>query len=140
MMVVKIKKLQDDVKLPEYAHPGDAGLDLYARETRTLEQGEPHLFKLGFSTEIPEGYVAMLCDRSSMGKKGVRVLGGIIDCHYRGEWGVILVNLTNNEVKVAPGDKIAQALILPVAGAMVEEVAELSETRRGEGGFGSTGR
>jgi dUTP pyrophosphatase len=137
---IKIKKLHDDVKIPEYAHPGDAGMDVYSRELRTLEQGEPHLFKLGFSVEIPEGHVAMICDRSSMGKKGVRVLGGIIDAHYRGEWGVILINLTKKEIKIEPGDKIAQALLLPVVSGTVEETQDLSETQRGAGGFGSTGK
>jgi len=137
---MKVKRLDIDVTLPSYAHPGDAGLDLYSRELRTLEQGEPHLFRLGFSAEFPEGHVAMLCDRSSMGKKGVRVLGGIIDAHYRGEWGVILVNLTNKEVKIKPGDKIAQALLLPIATVDVRKSDGLSETKRGAGGFGSTGR
>ena len=137
---LKIKKLHDEVMVPAYAHPGDAGFDLYSREMRTLEQGEPHLFKLGFATEFPEGWVAMLCDRSSMGKKGIRVLGGIIDAHYRGEWGVILVNLTEKEVKIEPGDKIAQALLLPVGSGDMQVSGELSETARGSGGFGSTGR
>jgi dUTP pyrophosphatase len=139
-MKMQIKKLHADVNVPQYAHPGDAGMDLYSRELRTLEQGEPHLFKLGFCSEFPEGHVAMICDRSSMGKKGIRVLGGVIDAHYRGEWGVLLVNLTNKEIKIEPGDKIAQVLLLPVASAQIEEVHSLSDTARGEGGFGSTGK
>ncbi len=139
-ITVKFKRLHDGVELPSYAYPGDAGMDLRSRERRTLEQGEPHLFRLGFAAEIPEGHVGMLCDRSSMGKRGVRVLGGVMDAHYRGEWGVILVNLTEHEVLVSPGDKIAQVLFLPVAAADVEEADELSETRRGAGGFGSSGR
>lgn len=139
-VTIKFRKLHDDVVLPRYAHPGDAGLDLYSRETRTLERGEPYLFKLGLAAELPEGYVAMICDRSSLGLKGVRVLGGVIDAHYRGEWGVILVNLTSREVLIKPGEKIAQALLLPVASAHVEVVEELSKTARGAGGFGSTGK
>ena len=139
-MKVKLKKLHDDVTLPSYAHDGDVGMDLISREMRTLEQGEPYLFRLGFATEFPEGYVAMVCDRSSMGKKGVRVLGGIIDPHYRGEWAVILVNVTEKEVKIEPGDKIAQALFLPVERAELEETKTLNDSARGTGGFGSTGR
>ena len=139
-MKIKIQKIHDDVNIPNYAHPGDAGMDLHSRELRTLEQGEPHLFKLGLKMELPEGHVAMICDRSSMGKKGVRVLGGIIDAHYRGEWGVVLINLTRKEIKIEPGDRIAQALILPVKSPEIEETSSLSETARGEGGFGSTGK
>ena len=137
---VKIKKLHSDVILPCYAHPGDAGLDLFARETRTLEQGEPHVFKLGFSLELPPGYVAIIMDKSGLGMKGIKTLGGVIEHTYRGEYGCILVNTSDHEHLIKPGDKIAQLLIMPVATAELEEVQELSETARGAGGFGSTGR
>lgn len=137
---LKIKKLVSDVQVPQYAREGDVAMDLHAREQRTLEQGEPYLFKLGFATEFPAGWVALVQDRSSMGKRGVRVLGGVIDPGYRGEWGVILVNLTNNEILVRPGDRIAQVLFKPVGQANVEIVNELSSSERGAGGFGSTGR
>ena len=115
-------------------------MDLYSREHRTLERGDPHIFKLGFATEFPEGWVAMIQDRSSMGAKGIRVLGGIIDPSYRGEWGAILVNLTDREIVVKPGDRIAQVLFKQVGKAEVETVKELSGSERGAGGFGSTGR
>jgi len=137
---VKIKKLVADVIVPKYAKPGDAGLDLYGRDTRTLELGEPHLFKLGFSLEIPPGYVALIKDRSGLATKGITVLGGVIDHTYRGELGVVLVNTSDHEVLVKPGDRIAQLLIVPIATAQIEEAEELSETSRGDGGFGSTGR
>ena len=139
-VMLKVKRLHPDVVVPSYAHPGDAGLDLYSREMRTLEQGEPFVFKLGFAMEIPEGYVGLIMDRSGMGAKGIKVLGGVIDHAFRGEWGVILVNTSDREHLVKPGDKIAQVLIMPVASAEIEEASELSETKRGEGGFGSTGR
>ncbi len=139
-MKIRIQKLHDDVKVPAYAHPGDAGMDLCSRELRTLEQGEPHLFKLGFKMELPAGYVALIKDKSGLALKGLHTMGGVIEHTYRGEWGVILNNVTDREYRVAPGDKIAQVVILPVATAAIEEAAELSETKRGAGGFGSTGR
>jgi len=137
---VKVKRLHGDVKLPVYIHPGDAGMDVYSRETRTLEQGEPHLFKTGLSLELPEGYVAIINERSGMAVKGIKVLGGVIEHTYRGEYGVVLVNTSNNEFLVRPGDRIAQILILPVATAEIEEVHELSPSPRGDNGFGSSGR
>ena len=139
-MKVKFKALKPEATVPRYAHPGDAAVDLVALEQRTLEQGEPYMFKLGIASEFEQGYVALVQDRSSMGKKGVRVLGGVIDAGYRGEWAVILVNLTGNEVLIKPGDRIAQALFMPVARAEIEAVNELGESARGEGGFGSTGK
>jgi dUTP pyrophosphatase len=139
-VTIKFKRLSPDAKLPCYAHPGDAGMDLFSRETRTLEQGEPHLFTLGFAMEIPEGFVGIIKDKSGLATRGLTVLGGVIDHTYRGEYGVILLNTTEREVLVKPGDKIAQLLILPVATAQLEEAVSLSETRRGAGGFGSTGR
>jgi dUTP pyrophosphatase len=137
---IQLKKLHPDVQLPAYAHPGDAGLDLFSRETRTLEQGEPHLFKLGFSLELPEGFVAIIKDKSGLGLRGITTLGGVIEHTYRGEYGVLLLNTTERSYFVKPGDKIAQLLIMPIATAELEEVSELSETKRGAGGFGSTGR
>ncbi|MBR9692899.1 dUTP diphosphatase [Candidatus Woesearchaeota archaeon] len=138
-MKIKIQKLYDDVKVPHYAHPGDAGMDLYSRDLRTLEQGEPHLFKLGFKLELPEGFVAFIKDKSGLALKGLHTMGGVIEHTYRGEYGVILNNVTSKEIKIEPGHKIAQLVILPIATADIEE-GKLSETKRGEGGFGSTGR
>ncbi len=137
---IRCKRLHVDVKLPSYAHPGDAGMDLFSRELRTLEQGEPHLFRLGFSLELPPGFVAFIKDKSGLALKGLHTMGGVIEHTYRGEYGVILNNVTEKEYLVRPGDKIAQLVILPVATAEIEEATELSETSRGPGGFGSTGR
>ncbi len=137
--IVKFKKIKENAKTPTYAHEGDAAMDLYSLEQRTLERGEPHLFHLGFASEFPQDYVALVQDRSSMGKRGVRTLGGVIDSNYRGEWGVILVNLTDNEILIKPGDRIAQVLFLPVAQAKIETTQDLSDSSR-KGGFGSTGK
>lgn len=119
-MKVRFKPLTNDVITPSYAHEGDAGMDLYSREKRTLEQGEPHKFRLGFACEFPKGNVALIQDRNSMGSRGVRVLGGVIDPQYRGEWMVVLVNLTDAEVVINPGDRIAQVLFMPVVRAEIE--------------------
>lgn len=136
---VTFKALQPDTIIPKYVHEGDAGMDLYAREHRTLEQGEPYMFRLGFASEFPSGWAAIFQDRSSMGKRGVRVLGGVIDSGYRGEWACVLVNLTDKEIVINKGDRIAQVLFMPV-GTAVQEESDLSETARGDGGFGSTGK
>ncbi len=137
---VRIKRLAADVKMPAYAHPGDAGLDLFSRETRTLEMGEPYRFNLGFSLEVPPGFVALIMDKSGLGSRGVTTLGGVVDHTYRGEVAAVLVNTSDREYLIRPGDKVAQLLIMPVATARIEEAEELSETGRGSGGFGSTGR
>ena len=138
-LMVRFKPLAKDVTVPSYAHEGDAGMDVYAREQRTLEQGEPYLFRLGFASEFPQGWVALLQDRSSMGKRGLRVLGGVIDAGYRGEWGCVLVNLTDKEVVIHAGDRIAQVLFLPVGHATIE-TGDVADSTRGADGFGSTGR
>lgn len=137
---VKFKPLHNDVQLPTYAHEGDAGMDMYAREHRTLEQGEPYVFRMGFASEFPYGWVALFQDRGSMGKRGVRVLGGVLDAGYRGEWMVTLINLTDKEIVINKGDRIAQVLFMPVATATVIEVHEVEDSSRGEGRFASTGK
>lgn len=139
-MRLKFKRLHPDAQMPAYAHPGDAGLDLRSRYLRTLNPHEPERFSLGFALEIPEGYVGIVKDRSSLGKRGITVLGGVFDHTYRGEYHILLVNTSEGAYTVRKGDKIAQLVILPVATASVEEVEELSPSDRGEGGFGSTGR
>ncbi|RME30898.1 dUTP diphosphatase [Candidatus Woesearchaeota archaeon] len=137
---VKFSALADDVVLPSYAHEGDAGLDLRSRELKTLNPGEPELFKLGFALALPPGYVGIVKDRSSLGKRGITTLAGVIDHTYRGEYCVVLVNVSQAPYTVRPGDKIAQLLVLPVATVAFERVKDLPETTRGTGGFGSTGR
>ncbi len=140
-MKVRIKKLNDDAIPPKYAHEGDAGMDLYSRETMILKAGTRHLFKTGISMEIPEGYVGLFWDKSGLAfKNGITVLGGVIDSGYRGEFGVILLNTGEDDYEIKKGDKIAQVLIQPVVNAELEVVEELDNTKRGDGGFGSTGR
>ncbi len=137
---IEMKKLDPKATLPTRAHPGDAGMDLYCLEDGVLEPGQGKLLKTGISMAIQEGYVGLICDRSSMGKKGIKVFGGVVDAGYRGEVMVCLWNLSPETLKYAQGDRIAQMLLLPIGTPAVVGVAELTETSRGAGGFGSSGR
>lgn len=136
-----VTRLNPEAKLPTRAHPGDAGLDLYALQDATLHPQEPTRIQTGVAMAIPQGFVGLICDRSSLGAKGIRTLGGVVDAGYRGEVQVILINLRKEPIQLAKGDKIAQMLVLPVSLCAVEDRASLDEnTSRSSGGFGSTGR
>jgi len=139
-MKIKIKKLKENAKLPSYAHPGDVGMDLYSMETVTIKPMEHYRFWHGFALEFPEGYAAIVSDKSSISKAGLGHMGGVFDAGYRGEYNTHLVNLSEEPYRVEEGDKVSQLVILPVAIVELEEVKELSESARGEGGFGSTGK
>ena len=139
-MKLKIKKLHPDAKIPSYAHAGDAGMDLCSVEEKTLMPGDKTIVKTGIVIELPEDYFGNIRDRSGLAAKyGIHTLAGVVDCHYRGEIGVVMINLGKEEFKINVGDRIAQMLIQKVENPEIEEVSELSETKRGEGGFGSTG-
>ena len=138
-------KIGDSIPLPYYATVGAAALDLHAciDEPAVLPAGGEALIPTGIAAAIPEGCVGVLAIRSSMGiRHGVAMSNGIgvIDSDYRGPLRVGLHNFRDTEYVVEPGDRIAQLLILPVLRPEVEVVSELSETARGAGGFGSTGR
>lgn len=138
-------KIGDSIPLPYYATAGAAALDLHAciDEPAVLPAGGEALIPTGIAAAIPEGCVGVLAVRSSMGiRHGVAMSNGIgiIDSDYRGPLRVGLHNFRDTEYVVEPGDRIAQLLILPVLRPEVEVVSELSETARGAGGFGSTGR
>lgn len=139
-MKVKVKVLNDKCK-PYRAHDWDSGLDLRANvdDVITLKQFEPVLVGSGIAIELPRGYEGQIRPRSSFNKRGVLSSFGTIDCDYRGEIGIVLTNLTSNEVKIYPGDRIAQLVVAPVVVPVVEYVDELSSTERGSGGFGSSG-
>lgn len=140
MNTLAVKRLSLDAKLPARAHPGDAGLDLFSIDEAVLSPGEPVRIPTGIAMAVPDGCVGLICDRSSLGSRGLRVLGGVVDAGYRGEVQVVLINLRNEPFRMAKGDKIAQMLVLPVNLCGVEELAELGNTPRATGGFGSTGR
>jgi dUTP pyrophosphatase len=138
-----IKRLDDGLPLPRYAHEGDAGLDLYSAEDVTLAPFQRQLIATGISVAIPEGYAGFVQPRSGLAiKQGLSLVNtpGLIDSHYRGEIKAIAINLDpTSPIEVRRGDKIAQLVIQPVARVELLEVDELDETVRGEGGFGSTG-
>lgn len=139
---LRVKRLDPEIELPAYAHPGDAGLDLRSAEELVLLPGQRALISTGFSMALPEGYAAFVQPRSGLAARhGISIVNtpGLVDCHYRGEVKVILINLGNEPFKVRRGDRIAQMVIQRVENAAVLEVEELDPTERGEGGFGSTG-
>ncbi len=139
-MKIKVKKLKDGAKLPRYAHPGDVGMDMYAMETVTMPSMGHHRFWHGFALEFENGYAAIVKDKSSISKAGLHTMGGVFDAGYRGEYNTHLVNLSSEPYTVEEGDKVAQLIIYPVAIAELEETDTLSESVRGDGGFGSTGK
>jgi dUTP pyrophosphatase len=139
---IKILRLVDSANLPKYEHDDDSGLDLFATEEQEIPCGDAMLIGTGISIELPQGTEAQIRPRSGLALKySITVLNtpGTIDAGYRGEVGVILINHGKQPFKVFKGMKIAQMVIAPVIRAEIEEVDSLSGTRRGEGGFGSTG-
>jgi dUTP pyrophosphatase len=137
---IKIKRLRKEAKLPSYAHPGDVGLDLYTVENVSIRPGEHARIWNGFALEFPEGFAGIVKDKGSISKAGLHTMGGVFDAGYRGEYNVHLVNLSDKAYHFEVGEKVAQLVMLPIAIAHIEEVDELSESGRGEGRFGSTGK
>lgn len=139
-VVIKIKLLHPSAKAPARAKPGDAGFDLCAVEDISFQSGERQVCPLGLASEFTSSWVVLFRDRSSLGSRGLQCLAGVIDSTYRGEWKVILLNTGHEAIHIKAGDRIAQCLFLPVPEIDVQIVASLSETKRGDGGFGSTGK
>ena len=144
MTKIQIKKLSPAVSIPKYETPGSSGMDVaaYIKNNITIYPGENALVATGFSLSIPVGYEIQIRPRSGLAaKKNITVLNtpGTIDADYRGEIKVILVNLGKDKFIIENGDRIAQMVVCPVIQANLEEVKELSHTKRGSGGFGSTG-
>ena len=139
-MKIKIKKLKENAKLPSYAHPGDVGMDLYSMETVIIKPGEHCRFFHGFALEFPEGNAAIIMDKSSISKAGLIHMGGVFDAGYRGEYNTHLVNLSDKPYTIEEGDKVSQLIIFPVNIVELEEADILSESSRGDGAFGSTGK
>jgi dUTP pyrophosphatase len=142
---IAVKRLPhgEGLPLPAYATAGAAGMDVVAAEEATLAPGARQAVATGFAIAIPEGYEVQVRPRSGLAlKHGVTCLNtpGTIDHDYRGEVKVILANLGDQPFEIARGDRIAQLVPAPVQRATLDEVAELDETDRGSGGFGSTGR
>lgn len=141
-MELKILKLDSSAISPHYAHPGDAGLDLFAIAESEILPGESKLIKTGIAIELPVGVEAQIRPRSGLAlKHSITVLNtpGTIDTGYRGEIGVILINHGRTKFQVVKGMKIAQMVIASFIQAEISVVEKLSDSRRGSGGFGSTG-
>ncbi|HAR99520.1 MAG: Deoxyuridine 5'-triphosphate nucleotidohydrolase [Candidatus Moranbacteria bacterium GW2011_GWC2_37_73] len=139
-MKIQIKKLHPDAKIPQFALAGDVGMDLYSVTELILKPGERISCPTGIAIKIPEGYAALIWDKSGPSHKfGIKTLGGVIDSNYNGEYLVGLVNLGKEDFKIEKGQKIAQVLFQKIEIPEIEQVEELEETNRGDGGFGSTG-
>ncbi len=143
-MRLPVAKLKEDAVLPTRAHPGDAGLDLYACEAAHIGPGERWSVGAGIAVEIPAGHAGLVLPRSGIAREhGISLVNspGLIDAGYRGELRVLLLNTDPAETfRVAAGDRIAQLMIVPVVLADPLEAPELAESARGGAGFGSSGR
>ena len=148
MVTVKVLRVRPkqsgEITLPRYMTELSSGMDLFAalEDEVTLAPGERKLIPTGIALAIPEGYEGQVRPRSGLAlRKGITVVNtpGTIDADYRGEVGVILINLGQQSFQVKPGDRIAQLVIAPVTRAVLEWVEELDGTNRSGGGFGHTG-
>jgi dUTP pyrophosphatase len=142
-MVLKVKKLNKDAIIPAYHSVEAAGFDLHSIEDVLLKPGERKLIGTGLAFEIETGFEIQIRPRSGLAyKHGITVLNspGTVDSDYRGEIKVLLINLGKEDFEIKKGDRIAQAVVAPVVQAEFEEVEELNDTKRGSGGFGSTGK
>jgi dUTP pyrophosphatase len=141
---LRVARLHQDARLPARTHPGDAGLDLYAAEQASIAAGERASVGTGIAVAIPEGHAGLVLPRSGLAARhGITLPNapGLIDAGYRGELRVLLLNTDpSGSFEVAPGDRIAQLVVTPVAEAVPVEVEALEETARGLAGFGSSGR
>ena len=139
-MKLLIQKLHPDAMTPTFAHPEDAGMDLYALEAVVIPPGARVQVPTGIACAIPLGYAGLFWDKSGLShKRGLKVMGGVIDAGYRGELLVGLMNLGSEPHTLGKGDKITQMLIQKVEHPELVVVETLDATVRGEGGFGSTG-
>ena len=140
---VKIKKLDQELTLPRYANPGDAGLDLYSAVDVVIEPMRRVMIPTGVAIALPEGYAGFVQPRSGLAaKKGLSIVNtpGLVDSGYRGELKVIAINTDADEpITIARGERVAQLVVQRVPAVELVEVDELDATERGESGFGSTG-
>ncbi len=140
-MEVRIKKLHPEAKIFAYAHPGDAGADIFCLEEATIQPRQRQTIRTGIALEFPEGYVGLIWDKSGLARHhGITVFAGVADAGFRGEFAIIAYNSSDEPYTFAKGDKVAQVLFQKVERGNFVEVEELSESARGEGGYGSTGK
>ena len=139
-MKIKFQKILEKAIIPHYAHPGDAGMDVFSAEETIIKAGERKSVRTGIKMGLPEGFAGLVWDKSGLAlKNGIKTMAGVIDSGYRGEIGIVLINLGQSDFKIEKGQKIAQMLVQKVERMEIKETKELSETKRGEGCFGSTG-
>jgi len=142
--ILKVKRLDTRAKLPSRAHPGDLGFDLFALETVGVQPGQVVSAKTGVAFQFPEGWGALVRPRSSQGKAGIHILGGVVDNGYTGQVVVMLYNTADphseGTVIYNAGDKIAQLVLVPVFPGTIQETSNLDQTDRGDKGFGSSGK
>lgn len=138
--MINVRRIKScDLPLPSRGTEEAAGLDLAANRTVFIQPGEQYVMGTGFCFELPLGTVGLIWQRSSMAKKQIDTRAGVIDSDYRGEVKVVLRNESKKQVCITKGERIAQMLVQPVSLHDCQEVETLNDTRRGDGGFGSTG-
>ena len=141
---MKIKPLVKDFIIPEYKRELSGGMDIYLQQDVTLNVGSDNVINLGFAAEVPEGHIALLLPRSSAGMKGIALRNtvGIIDADYRGEWiaHITLDSICDKPIAYKRGERILQAVIVPFNKVEIELSDTLSQTGRGDTGFGGTGK
>ena len=148
-MNIKVKKIHHNAVIPRFAHPTDTGFDLFTVESIRIHPKQKSIVRTGLIFELPEGWGIQVRNKSGITMKGVpNLLGnnadivvymGTIDQAYRGEVGIMVKNISNKTIAIPVGTKLAQGVLERVYQCTFEEVEEVSETDRGEGGFGSTG-
>ena len=142
-VVIPIKRLTNNAAIPAYAYEGDAGMDMRATESVTLQPFERAMVPTGVAIALPEGYAGFVLPRSGLASKhGISIVNapGLIDSNYRGELKVVMVNTDPHDAfTIEAGDRVAQLVVMPVPAVTFVESDTLSETVRGEGGFGSSG-
>ncbi|MDD5031474.1 MAG: dUTP diphosphatase [Patescibacteria group bacterium] len=138
-LVIKIEKIKSNAKLPQRAHKGDAGLDLFSADYYSLFPGDSITIGTGIKMAIPAGYAGLIWDKSGIAKSGIHTTAGVIDSGYRGEILVNMVNLSEDIYNIAPGQKIAQILIQPAPNLEIKEEKIDDQTSRNDNGFGSSG-
>lgn len=136
---MKVKKLSPLAKLPQRAHPTDSGADLFALERTVLPARAITKVHTGIAVELPKNTSGIIWGKSSVESKGIKAMAGLVDAPYRGELIVCMYNLNEQDFVFEAGQKVAQLVVLPTLYPAFEEVSELTDTSRGEGGFGSTG-
>ncbi len=139
MKNINVKKLSDDAVLPHRAHTTDAGADLFASKETIIKANSSEKVSTGIAIELETGFAGLVWGKSSIESKGIKIMAGLIDADYRGEVLVCMYNLTDKDFIFKKGDKIAQLVITNVEYPIFSEVETINNTKRGDGGFGSTG-